>query len=254
MLVLMRGQPNGHEQPQDEGADEPDGHTGTCHTVGAVDTRQPRRPLRGGFRLLLFRPAGCEVAPAFPCLCLGLLVALDRARTWFGCSPFAFIFDRFVVIAVAVALVEANGGAAASVSTGAAVKAGWRGSCGCGCGVAVVSSAGFRLDSAGPLGCSASGTERMRISVESMRLFNTSLDTSVSVPRTKARCNPNSLSQMNWEVYSGQRRFRRFAWLSPLRPACGCELLAGDIHSKFGALQAQVSVGAPSRARPVRLA
>ena len=85
----------------------------------------------------------------------------------------AFIVDLLVV----VALVEADGETAASVSAGAAVKAeaGWRGSSateftrgGCGSEVAVASSAGFRLDSAGPFACSASGRERMQISVESM--------------------------------------------------------------------------------------
>lgn len=108
-----------------------------------------------------------------------MLVVLDEARKRFGCGcevavvGFAFIFD----LLVAVVLVEANGETAASVSTGAAVKAeaGWRGSSateftrgGCGSEVAVASFAGFRLDSAGPLGCSASGTERMQISAESM--------------------------------------------------------------------------------------
>ena len=121
-------------------------------------------------------------SPAFACLGAGLLVVLDEARKRFGCGcevavvGFAFIFD----LLVAVVLVEANGETAASVSTGAAVKAeaecrGTRGSSaneftrgGCGSEVAVASSAGFRLDSAGPVGCSASGRERMQISVESM--------------------------------------------------------------------------------------
>ena len=104
-------------------------------------------------------------------------MVLDEARKRFGCGcevavlvGFAFIID----LSVAVALVEADE-EAASVSTGAAVKAeaGWRGSSesrrgGCGSAVAVVSAAGRWLDSAGPVGCNASGMERMQINVESM--------------------------------------------------------------------------------------
>ena len=111
-----------------------------------------------------------------------MLVVLDEARKRFGCGcevavvGFAFIFDLLVVVALV-----ADGETAASVSTGAAVKAeaGWRGSSateftrgGCGSEVAVVSSAGFRLDSAGPVGCSASRRERMQISVDSIKTPN----------------------------------------------------------------------------------
>ena len=121
-------------------------------------------------------------SPAFACLCSGLLVVLDEARKRFGCGcevavvGIAFIFDLLVVVALV-----ADGETAASVSTGAAVKAeaGWRGSSateftrgGCGSEVGVVSSAGFRRDSAGPVGCSASGTERMQISAENTENMN----------------------------------------------------------------------------------
>ena len=52
-------------------------------------------------------------------------------------------------------------------------EAGWRGSAssatefftrgGCGSEITVAGSAGFRLDSAGPVGCNASGTERKKV-------------------------------------------------------------------------------------------
>ena len=136
-------------------------------------------------------------SPAFACLCSGLLVVLDEARKRFGCGcevavvGIAFIFDLLVVVALV-----ADGETAASVSTGAAVKAeaGWRGSAssatefftrgGCGSEITVAGSAGFRLDSAGPVGCSASRRERMQISVESIQ----HVDEGGLQPATRRRC------------------------------------------------------------------